>query len=727
MNITLQNILINKLRVVPVGKGVVTPKKKLTFLAELASLGYTVDNPELYNDSVLDNHDAIISTLKGMRGGDVAYVPLFQGFPDDCPEDNEYFIKRIIGYLGNFIGLFEDGRKLDNGFYVPEWLFDLEEFGADPITQFQDKGLFDKGVENQNKRASDTHIEWVTLQLIKADEVNDCAVSYLQNVIYAKSSISEHLKADIVFLLGHFDADCIDASQVVFKETSTYLMKYFWIKNDLGNVGKFIRTSTDVLRLFAALTDSDVSLAEKIKFPKINRKQRRFVLECLNNMNSAVEDMNQYKGLWLEVGRFLHPGEYSLRYPKTYAAFDTLRNGKVETFNGKVEAAVVSCDITALVELLSQKPGIFGRKIHQVLAIAKTPENIKKVLDAFAPVVDKVELKNLLVMESYFKTIEDSDWKTIINKKGRIRVMKNTKHRVAEKDIVSLLSIIQEAIIRKVAADKETWTDKNVWVDPVLEKYSIPLQQRKASDGLLTLGRGSRIPLDIGKVLRLFVYWKETQERTDYDLSLIMYDEYMEYKNHISYTCLDGAGMQHSGDIQSAPQGAAEFIDVDLTQVKKNKNVRYLASQIFVYSGENFMDCTCHAGWMIRDKVSKSYKSFDIKTVQNKFDLNGLGSYAIPVLVDLQENEVIFVDLYVGAVNSRFRRVEGATNDISVISREVARMNETRPNMFSLATYNVKGRHGTFVEDVEKADITIGVNGCDYNVGEVEKVLTEFI
>ena len=51
---------------------------------------------------------------------------------------------------------------------------------------------------------------------------------------------------------------------VVFKETKALLMQYFWKKGDFEAVAVFAKTATDVLRLFAAVTGSDVSLSEKV-------------------------------------------------------------------------------------------------------------------------------------------------------------------------------------------------------------------------------------------------------------------------------------------------------------------------------------------------------------------------------------------------------------------------------------------------------------------------------
>ncbi len=729
------DILIRRLRIIPVRKDKVSILSKATVMAELAGLGYRVKNPEDYTDSVLEDYGQILSALKAMKGGDVAYVPLFSGFPEKAPEENEYFAKRIVGFLANLLELPISGPTVHGGggscvgegeVIVPEWLFNLEEFGADPITQFQDEGLFLAGAAKQATRKGDTHVEWVDLEFVEETEALIRAKNFLNGVLYAKSSIKEALAPDIEILLDYFGALSVDYTKVVFKETRTFVMKFHWNRDDFAAAGLYVDTPTDLLRLFAALTDSDVSLAAPIKFPKFNRRQRRFVVGHLNRCSNLAEDLVAYKGLWLALGRSLHLGEFAKKFPSVYKAFDSLRNGKIQTYNGRVEEAFKAKNLDGLLELLAQRPGVFARRLHQALELERTPARHSKVLPAFASVAEQVQLKNLLVMHSYFSTIEDSPLRTIINKRGKIRVMDNRQNRLQQSVVQTLLGALTFAIEAVILENKEAWkADAKVWIDPALRKYTVPLQQRKASDGLLTLGRGSRMPLEDGAVLRLFVWWKEVEERTDLDLSLISYDDEMNYTGHVSYTNLASSGMQHSGDLQSAPKGAAEFIDIDLAAVRKGGS-RYIATQILRYSGDKFSTCECCAGWMIRDKVSSNYKTFDIKTVQNKFDVTGAGAYAIPIIVDLQENEIIFVDLFMRGVG-QYNRVEGAYQDISVVTKEIARMIETRPNMFDLATFHRDARGAESTEDRDQADITFGLSDCDYNVYEIERILSELL
>ncbi|MCO8123518.1 TerD family protein [Stieleria sp. TO1_6] len=720
---TIQLIALDRLRIVAAVDGAATPEKRAVYFAELAKLGFRFTNPAEFRDSLLDDYDVIVHSLVKMRGGDVDYVPLFQCFPANVPEQGEYLLRRIIGYLGNVLGQFSEGVKLDSGVIVPEWLFDLAAFGADPISQMQDIKLFRAGVQNQASRAGDNRTQWIDLTIVNPEQLSQRLIEFCQSSFYSASSIKDGIRADLTQLLDHFGGECIDANCVVFKETRALLARYYWQRDQFVRVAELIDTPTDLLRLFAALTDSDISLAKPIKFPPLKRSQRRFILGELERFSSLAEDFNRYRGLWIAVARSLHAGEYSGRFPKACAAIAELRRGRVGTFASEVERAIASGDLPEALDLLSRRPGLFARRLQQLLGCFA--DQSAEVLSQFGSAASQVPLKNLLIMETHFRTVYAERFRTVINKKGRIRIIENLAP-ISRETALEAVRIVGESLRAKITSEKDSWSGKQVYIDPRLRDYTVPLSQRNVSDGLLTFGRGSRIPLAAGSVLRLFVYWKETSATTDLDLSVIQFDEGMQYSGHVSYTNLKDAGIVHSGDIQSAPHGAAEFIDIDLATVRKLPNCRYIAPQIYRYAGDSFADLICHSGWMIRDRVDPAYTSFDIKTIQNKFDLSGTSSFSLPIVVDLQAMKIIFVDLFVGHVKQH-NAVERSTEDISLITQQMVQMIRTRPNLFELATHHAVARGAAVTQDADEANIVFAVDHGNFQAGNVTKWLSEML
>ena len=715
MTQNVKTIGLNRAKLISVkGDATVSPRLKAIFLSELANLGYKLENPELYNDSVLENFDSIINTLIEMKGGDVNYVPLFSGFPNKVDYDS--VLKLTIP------GLIE---KFGSANYF-DFLTEIVEFKGLTSSRTQTDKELEDGIKDQASRKSDKHTVWTNLKF--TTDIESDVRTFLKNNLYAKSSIKETLKEDIEFLIKHYGLEFLDAKKVVFKEIKSYVMTYLWNKGDMETLAKYVGTPTDLLRMFAGITGGDISLATPIKFPKMKRSQRRFVLQMIENSSKdslmIAENLNKYKGLWIKVGKSIHPGEYKNQFPNTFAAFNNLRNEKVITFNGMLEKYIGNKDLEATLKLVTKRPGVFGRKLHEILDVFSTEKGVVK---AFKSIASELEIKNLLVLERYFMTINDADFRTVINKRGKVIVFPNDKKgSVTEKRIEKLLSAIKNAIETKMAANPLEFEEgTKVLLDPALRNYMVPLSMRKQSDGLMNISRGTRIAFDNTKILRLFNYWKESEYCTDFDTSLIEFDEDMKMKGQVSWTNLSEPGAYHSGDITSSSNGACEFIDVDLKRLKSD--VRYVAIQTYVYSGERFNQVAeSYSGWMVRETANANRATFDIKTVENKFNMVGDGTYAIPMIVDLKTSEIVFVDLYMNG-NHSFNRVEGAVNEISTVAKELVNMVNTKPNMLDLLTYQMNASTAEIVENKEDATVTYGIKDCDNNVDRVDETLAELI
>jgi len=61
--------------------------------------------------------------------------------------------------------------------------------------------------------------------LVEKEEAERQLKQYLSQILYAKSSIKQELKKEIVFLLDYVGIAHIEEAKVVFKETKAYLPK----------------------------------------------------------------------------------------------------------------------------------------------------------------------------------------------------------------------------------------------------------------------------------------------------------------------------------------------------------------------------------------------------------------------------------------------------------------------------------------------------------------------
>lgn len=206
-------------------------------------------------------------------------------------------------------------------------------------------------------------------------------------------------------MLKHADPEEVDAilpAEIPFKENVGFVVSSL-LKHEKANIdriGRYFKTASDVLRLAVAWSDGDVSLAAASPFRKFKRRERRLLLGLLEQCGSITEDMLRYKDRWIRLGEILHPSEYKLRYPRCEEAFDILRNNKpYSTFNGSVELAFQYRNIWSLIDLLSQRPGEFARRLDHMLRMT---EDEAYVLLAFGEVAAQVSTPVLLQVRQHF-------------------------------------------------------------------------------------------------------------------------------------------------------------------------------------------------------------------------------------------------------------------------------------------------------------------------------------
>lgn len=163
-------------------------------------------------------------------------------------------------------------------------------------------------------------------------------------------------------------------------------------------------------------------------------------------------------------------------------------------------------------------------------------------------------------------------------------------------------------------------------VDPDVLDVALPLSGKATAAGLGVLPRGSVSPVD-GELLRFFVYWKQTERTTDYDLSALMLGADYETVSWLSYTNLSAVDGEHSGDIVDAPEGASEFINLRLGAVQGT----FIVPQVNLFSGEGFEEVEeSFFGFMLRDGEQKG-RPFEARTVRMKSELRGPGRVALPL------------------------------------------------------------------------------------------------
>jgi hypothetical protein len=246
-----------------------------------------------------------------------------------------------------------------------------------------------------------------------------------------------------------------------------------------------------------------------------------------------------------------------------------------------------------------------------------------------------------------------------------------------------------------------------VYIDERLRTQFVPFAQRSASKALRTITRGSRIALPDCKALRFFVWWMEPKgERTDLDLAASLFSSEWGRIADVAYYNLREFGCAHSGDITSAPNGACEFIDVNPAALLE-KGVRYVEMAVWSYTQQPFKDLPeCFAGWMARSKV-QSGEVFEGRTVQDKIDIAGDTTVNIPLIVDLEQRQVIWADIALksrGAINNGWQN----RDNMARMGRALATLR--KPTLYDLFEMHAEGRATAVAATPEEADSVFGMD-----------------
>lgn len=688
-----------------------------TALKNLEDLGFTFSPVlmerlnTLSTDAFTSFYTQIVKDLKVMVGAHVRHRPMYPNFPEQVmlASDAELYINAIVHYFTAFI---EDvtGKRVQ-GQGLPE--YEVQE--RFPLLDRVDLKVIDLGSEEEFDKM-------------------------ISNLIAANTSISETDKEDVKWVIANYDdLSNIIPENIPHKENMSFVVAAL-LDNDKANVdqiSKFVKTATDVLRLATAFSGGDVSLAAKTKFRRFKRVERRLLLGLLEKAGNITEDMLRYESRWIVLGHQLHPGEYGARYKRAQEAFDILRNNKeFKTFAGKVETALLDKDVQTAAKLLKSRPGEFARRLDHMLRLTK---DSKFVIETFGEVAAEVSTPVLLQVMSHFAHRNEEREVRAFFPKGVVAnavAIKNELPHVDEYAAMAVVQKCQDALSKRFA---ELPSLGKVFVDSKLEQFLVPFSQRSASKALKTIVRGSRVDMGEGDTIRFFTYWKEGMiegkkehtGRVDIDLSAVAYGEDWKFIDQLTYYNIKSDRFKgaHSGDITSAPNGASEFIDLDITSMIK-AGVRYVVASLNSYSHQPYCDLPeCFAGWMMRQHPN-SGEIYDPRTVENKFDLAADTKICIPVIMDLVERKVVWADLALNQYPDLGQGIWGRANNVANNEKGLIAMGKAittlaKPTLHDLFILHATAR-GELVDNIEEAE-TIFSTEKGITPFDIEQIMAEFI
>ena len=618
-----------------------------TALTTLRALGYRLSTPAREALTHPEQAWALVNAAARLTSGSPAadYRPFYPDFPVQVRTASEatLLVNAALHYLGDVVGV--------------RILPDYRPSPREPLPG-DDSSLTELGLAT----AQD-------LERIVADLIAQATPFSVQD------------RADLT-ALRYFGPEA--APHVVVKENLAVLSVTF---PDLDFSASY-RTVTDVLRLAVAMAGGDVSLAEPCRFPSFSRAQRRRLLGLLDAVGQtqdgrdSVEEMSRRSERWKRLARHLRPGDYAHRFPRAVALLHQVASGGAEEgFTSRLEEALARRDVESALRLLAARPGVFARRLNHLLRLCVDEAARERVVAEFARVAPELSLPVLVRLWEYFSSPgpEALPWRVVAIKAptGTKTTLIASTRRPGPTD-AAVVRAVEEALrqrkrLGRIAVDQELYGG-----------YTAPVGLRSASPGLRTAGRGTRLPLPEGETIRFFLHWRDLPEappkapgpvgpdaaedsrgtRVDLDLSAFFVSEDFTRTEQIAYYNLRSMAAVHSGDLTSAPDGAAEFIDVTLAEALRQE-WRYVVMTVHSFSHHRLSEGPeCWAGAMARGADPQSGEVFEASTVMQRLDLVSPTFNATPFVIDLAERRLIWWDLPVGVGEHQVANLDRSSNRV---------------------------------------------------------------
>ena len=617
-----------------------------TALSTLRALGYRLSDPAREALTRPEQAWALVNAAARLTSGSPAdeYRPFYPDFPIQVRSASEatLLVNAALHYLGDVVGV--------------RILPDYRPSPREPLPG-DDDALTELGLAT----AQD-------LERIVAD------------LIAQATPFSAQDRADLT-ALRDFGPEA--APRVAVKENLAVLTVTF---PDLDFSASY-RTVTDVLRLAVAMAGGDVSLAEPCRFPSFSRAQRRRLLGLLDavgqvqDSRDSAEEMARRCERWKRLARHLRPGDYARRFPHAVALLHQVASGGAEEgFTSHLEEALARRDVEGTLRLLSTRPGVFARRLNHLLRLCADDAARERVVAEFARVAPEVSLPVLVRLWEYFSSPgpDALPWRVVAIKAatGTKTTLIPSTRRPGPAD-TAVVRAVEEALrqrrrLGRIAVDQGLY-----------EGYTAPVGLRSASPGMRTAGRGTRLPLPEGETIRFFLHWRDLPEappeapgpagpaaaadrdtRVDLDLSAFFVSEDFARTEQIAYYNLRSTAAVHSGDLTSAPDGAAEFIDVILAEALR-QGWRYVVMTVHSFSHHRLSEVPeCWAGAMARGADPQSGEVFEASTVMQRLDLISPTFNATPFVIDLAERHLIWWDLPVGVGEHQVANLDRSSNRV---------------------------------------------------------------
>lgn len=717
-----------------------------TLLVNLQAYDYTLSdkfiklllNISLQQISIIGKD--IINIVLQHTGEDLNHKVMYPNFPKQVMEasEAELFINAVLHY---FTVALSDINIIDNdSIYLPQYSI---------VKRPQ---LSDQQTLKKYKIIDFT------------DNINEI-INIGMNLITSKSSISMTDRNDLFILMKNFPVQFsikireLNKKTFITKENAAivsaaiilinsqykriaYFSDFFDLvyKNNKSNVN-------DILRVITVLSDfknNDASLSTNVKFINFSRKIRKLLIKYIddiikvNGMNKNLSEAKIYLEKWKRINEKLHFSDYKQHYHLAFSFINNLLNktNKIKTNNAKLEIAINECDINKIDIATTENPGLFVRNLDRILRNyynngVAIISDIIELLFIINKKIKQTSTKVLFAAYSHFIT-RDRKYRTFMPKGNisKIQVIENSLSDIPSTWIKTIIDYISRELNKRLNGFKQYVIDMNntqsksknifkskyIYLDKSLKKYTVPLNLRNQNKSTLKqYGRSSIVGnIENIDILRLFVNWHNINlknntlyNRVDIDLSVVFFNNDWKYIDHCSYTKLRNKFATHSGDITTAPEGASEFVDINLKSLLQelNSNVKYIVPIVLSYTQQTFKQINnVKCGWMERENTGQQGEIFESKLVENKIDLTQNTAINVPLVININNKNVIYADIGYNK-SIKLNNVENQQTLIASIGKYIVECPQL--TLYKLFSFHLAGNNYEETSNVQKADIIL--------------------
>ncbi|MGW4551411.1 TerD family protein [Streptomyces violaceorubidus] len=627
------------------------------FDTALMSVGFKLSAPllgrlsALSGAAVLHTAGRTLRTVREMVGDHVRHNPYFIDFPANVPDTEEFWARCVAQALGD-----ETARETVRSQPADGELnlLALPAYGRYQHTYEEMLAAHDELIASAGDRVTVLH-----LGRDLDDELTDL---YLALAGSATPLGDEHL-ADLKALAGRCALGPQPAAIPVRENRAVVNAARLTAGADL-----LLDSVVDVLRLACAFTGGDGTLRVPTRFRSLPRPVRRALLAGLDAVVAAnpakLADVLAHPEPFKRLGERLHPHEYP-QWPHAADVFAVARGEKrARSFDSRVAELIEASDVPGAVRLLAFAPGKLLRSVDHLLRTAAGQQERDAVVDAAVRAAPEASGRVVLSLREHLHNRERAGGRprVFVDRRGGGWVAPDLRPPVPADDLARLAAALDTEIARRLPAPGR------LLLDPDVLDVALPLSDRAATAGLGVLPRGSVSAVD-GARLRFFVYWKQAEEPTDYDLSALLLGADYTTDSWLSYTSLTAVGGRHSGDVTEAPDGASEFIELTLDRIPAT----FIVPQVNIYAGEGFEETEeSFFGFMLRDGERKG-RPFEPRTVRMRSELRGTGRVALPLVFWREDGgrwRAKWLHLYLRGISSG-NRVEENRLSVSKVVRAV--------------------------------------------------------